>query len=192
MGCTCGADTEVYNYFRTYDPATGRYLESDPIGLDGGLNTYSYAYENPLYWIDEDGLRALGGTRGIPIPVPGFTPGPTPGNGEGTATGRSGAPPRDTPRDVGRDLGRPNGRGRNQCVIKCDGVQIKGSGQGKGVDANCPACPAWIYGWGKGSTPNQAWNNAWDAADANSPRGCQKRHCRGIAGSCKGWKGGKR
>ena len=29
-----------YNYFRHYDPATGRYITSDPIGLDGVLNTY--------------------------------------------------------------------------------------------------------------------------------------------------------
>jgi len=45
-----------YNYFRTYDPATGRYLESDPIGLDGGLNTFGYAYQNPLSWTDSRGL----------------------------------------------------------------------------------------------------------------------------------------
>ncbi|OPD90941.1 hypothetical protein AO969_34715 [Pseudomonas aeruginosa] len=37
-----------YNYFRDYDPETGRYVESDPIGLAGGLNTFSYAYGNPV------------------------------------------------------------------------------------------------------------------------------------------------
>jgi RHS repeat-associated protein len=37
-----------YNYMRTYLPMVGRYGESDPIGLGGGLNTYSYVGGNPV------------------------------------------------------------------------------------------------------------------------------------------------
>ena len=46
-----------YNYYRHYDPTTGRYIESDPIGLLGGLNTFVYVGGDPLLWTDLYGLE---------------------------------------------------------------------------------------------------------------------------------------
>jgi hypothetical protein len=45
-----------YNYFRDYDPQTGRYVQPDPIGLDGGINLYTYSDLSPLTTIDPLGL----------------------------------------------------------------------------------------------------------------------------------------
>ncbi|MBT9513453.1 MAG: hypothetical protein IV104_14035 [Acidovorax sp.] len=48
-----------YNYFRTYAPSTGRYTQGDPIGLDGGFNRFAYVEENPLSFIDPNGLEKI-------------------------------------------------------------------------------------------------------------------------------------
>jgi len=65
-----GIGSYNYNYFRDYDQLTGRYLESDPIGLSGGMNSYAYGASSPLVNVDRLGLvvckcKATGG--GAPI-----------------------------------------------------------------------------------------------------------------------------
>ena len=57
-----------YNYFRDYDPQLGRYVQPDPIGLEGGVNLYLYVGGNPLHHVDPFGLEK-------PPPEP---PGPSP------------------------------------------------------------------------------------------------------------------
>jgi len=71
-GQTYDSETGLhYNYFRDYDPVTGRYIESDPIGLNGGINTYSYVDNDPVNYMDAEGFSRR--RANMVSPIQGFT-----------------------------------------------------------------------------------------------------------------------
>jgi len=53
-----------YNINRDYDPNSGRYVESDPLGLLAGSSTYAYVHSNPGIYVDSDGRLDTSGPLG--------------------------------------------------------------------------------------------------------------------------------
>jgi RHS repeat-associated protein len=49
-----------YNWHRDFNPVTGKYIQSDPIGLWGGINTYGYVANDPVNGFDPNGLLRMG------------------------------------------------------------------------------------------------------------------------------------
>lgn len=102
-----------YNYFRNYTPATGRYVQSDPIGLRGGLSSYGYAGANPILYSDPEGLSYLGSGY-IQSRLEGRRPPSGPSNWYGTSPG---LPGKETPNHAGDQQCTDNSI--NECWYEC-------------------------------------------------------------------------
>ena len=59
-----------YNYFRDYEAGTGRYLQSDPVGLHAGWGSYTYVSSRPLSAFDINGLYIPPPKEPPPLPNP--------------------------------------------------------------------------------------------------------------------------
>jgi len=52
------SETGLYYYrARYYNPYIGRFLQTDPIGYEGGMGLYAYCRNNPITWTDPFGLK---------------------------------------------------------------------------------------------------------------------------------------
>jgi RHS repeat-associated protein len=81
----------VHNGFRDYDPPSGRFVQSDPSGFNGGISLYVYGLNNPLMYVDPSGLQStaqcLNPVNAAVCAAAGMAADATTGTGAGVAVG---------------------------------------------------------------------------------------------------------
>jgi len=150
-----------YNYFRDYEPGTGRYVESDPIGLDGGITTFAYVNSDPAGSIDPTGEQAIA----VPFPAPTGLCLPCGVALLGGMAGGSYIYAQYGTSIV--DFMVSVARGKWTCNATCIVQQIDPTA----------CCPSRTSGTAGGSNQNEACRAAKRAATQSTPRGCYSRHC---------------
>ena len=144
-----------YNWHRYYDPAVGRYIQVDPVGLLAGSNLYAYLNGDPLNLIDPYGLWSWGD------PLPDGLVNGAAGFGDTVSMGLT---------SVIRDLSGTNG-----VVDKCSDAYGYGQAAGVGVSLSFGAAHLGKNAWAQGSVKHLfSDRRTWNAV--------QKKYSRSVGG----------